>query len=45
MVPLVIGSQAILGAFDDEQLPNDATRSIEADLAFFDDPEGCQGRR
>ena len=34
---LVIGSQAILGTFKDEELPPDATRSIEADLAFFDD--------
>jgi len=36
---LVIGSQAILGTFTDEELPPDATRSIEADLAFFDDPD------
>jgi uncharacterized nucleotidyltransferase DUF6036 len=35
---LVIGSQAILGAIDDERLPPEATTSIEADLAFFDDP-------
>ena len=36
---LVIGSQAILGSFDDAELPSDATRSIEADIAFFDDPD------
>ena len=36
---LVIGSQAILASFDDDQLPIDATRSIEADIAFFDDPD------
>jgi hypothetical protein len=35
---LVIGSQAILGSFTDERLPPEATTSIEADLAFFEDP-------
>lgn len=35
---LVIGSQAILGAIPAEDLPVEATTSIEADLAFFDDP-------
>jgi hypothetical protein len=35
---LVIGSQAILGAIPEEDLPHEATTSIEADLAFFDDP-------
>ena len=35
---LVIGSQAILGAIPDDDLPLEATTSIEADLAFFDDP-------
>lgn len=35
---LVIGSQAILGAIGDDDLPLEATTSIEADLAFFDDP-------
>ncbi len=35
---LVIGSQAILGAFEDDSLPPEATTSIEADLAFFEDP-------
>jgi hypothetical protein len=35
---LVIGSQAILGAIVDDRLPPEATTSIEADLAFFDDP-------
>jgi hypothetical protein len=34
---LVIGSQAILAAIPDEDLPDEATTSIEADLAFFDD--------
>jgi len=35
---LVIGSQAILGTIPDRDLPVEATTSIEADLAFFDDP-------
>jgi len=36
---LVIGSQAILASFDDSELPEAATRSIEVDLAFVDDPD------
>jgi len=36
---LVIGSQAILGSFKEGQLPKEATLSIEADVAFLDDPE------
>lgn len=39
---LVIGSQAILGAYADSLLPVEATTSIEADLAFFDDPAGSK---
>lgn len=35
---LVIGSQSILASFTDDQLPAEATRSIEADIAFFEDP-------
>ena len=35
---LVIGSQSVLGSIPDNQLPLEATTSIEADLAFFDDP-------
>ena len=35
---LVIGSQAVLGTIPDADLPMEATTSIEADLAFFDDP-------
>jgi hypothetical protein len=35
---LVIGSQAILAGFDVDELPEEATRSIEADIAFWDDP-------
>lgn len=36
---LVIGSQAILGTFDEDDLPPAATASIEADIAFLDDPD------
>lgn len=35
---LVIGSQAILASFPDHMLPPAAARSVEVDLAFFDDP-------
>ena len=35
---LVIGSQAILGSFPEDALPEAAARSIEVDLAFLDDP-------
>ena len=35
---LVIGSQSILGSFAEDDLPFEATSSIEADVAFFDDP-------
>ena len=34
---LVIGSQAILASFREEDLPADVTLSIEADVAFLDD--------
>lgn len=36
---LVIGSQAILGTFRESELPAAAVRSIEADIAAFDDPD------
>jgi hypothetical protein len=35
---LVIGSQSILGSFDEEELPPEATASQEADIAFLNDP-------
>ena len=35
---LVIGSQSVLGSFADDDLPAEATSSMEADIAFFDDP-------
>jgi len=39
---LVIGSQAVLGSFAEEELPPEATTSIEADLAFVVDPDGAK---
>lgn len=35
----MIGSQAILGSFDDAVLPSEAIGSIEADLCFFGDTD------
>ena len=35
---IVLGSQAVLGSFEDRVLPPEATRSIEVDVAFRDDP-------
>lgn len=37
---LVIGSQAILGTYSETDLPPEAWISIEADLAFLEDPDG-----
>jgi hypothetical protein len=36
---LVIGSQSILGSFDEDELPDPATLSREADFAFWDDAD------
>jgi hypothetical protein len=36
---LVIGSQSVLGTWPDDRLPSAATASLEADVAFFDDPD------
>jgi hypothetical protein len=36
---VVIGSQSILAAREAEMLPIEATRSIEVDIAFIDDPD------
>lgn len=36
---LVVGSQAILGAYDDDELPATVLMSMEADIAFLDDPD------
>ena len=37
---LVVGSQAILASFAEDELPEVAWRSVEADLAFFDEAGG-----
>jgi len=37
---IVLGSQAILGSVADDELPLEASRSIEVDLAFAIDPDG-----
>lgn len=37
---LVVGSAAVLGTFHDDELPIEATRSDEADLAPYNDPDG-----
>lgn len=39
---LVIGSQAILGTFNEADLPPETWISIEADLAFLEDPDGSK---
>lgn len=39
---IVLGSQAILGSVADDELPLEATRSIEVDLAFPVDPGGSR---
>lgn len=36
---LVLGSQAILGSYDEDDLPWEATASQEADIAFLNDPD------
>jgi hypothetical protein len=35
---VVIGSQAILGSYSENELPREALLSMEADIAFADDP-------
>lgn len=39
---LVIGSQAILGTYDDGELPEVVMLSREADIAFLNDPGRCK---
>lgn len=36
---IVLGSQSILGTADAEDLPREVTLSVEADIAFIDDPD------
>jgi hypothetical protein len=40
---LVVGSQAILGAYDETQLPARAIASTEVDIVVLDDPAGTAG--
>ena len=35
---LVVGSQSVLATFDEDELADAATASMEVDLAYFDDP-------
>jgi len=42
---LVIGSQSVLGSFAEGDLPFEATASMEADIAFFDDPADVKADR
>jgi hypothetical protein len=42
---LVIGSQSLLASFDETELPYEATASMEADVAFFDDPGDTKADR
>jgi hypothetical protein len=42
---LVIGSQSLLGSFTEDNLPHEATASMEADVAFFDDPGDAKADR
>jgi hypothetical protein len=39
---VVIGSQSILGSYRESELPDPAVGSIEADLAFLDDPDNSK---
>jgi len=39
---LVVGSQAILGSFSEDELPEVAWLSVEADLAFLDEGSGIE---
>ena len=36
---VVLGSQSILGSFAEDMLPEEATLSVEADIAFVNDPD------
>lgn len=36
---LVLGSQSILGSFDEDDLPAPTTASREADISFLNDPD------
>lgn len=42
---VVIGSQSILGTYAEDELPDPAVGSLEADLAFFDDHDNAKSDR
>lgn len=42
---IVLGSQAILGSFDDPELPDEAIGSVEADICFADDADNRKSDR
>ena len=42
---LIVGSQSILGSFDENELPHEVTMSREADLAFWDDLDEVKADR
>jgi hypothetical protein len=42
---LIIGSQSLLGSFDEDVLPLEATASMEVDVAYFDDPDDAKADR
>jgi hypothetical protein len=39
---VVIGSQSILGSYSEDELPPEATGSMEVDTTFLDDPDGTK---
>jgi hypothetical protein len=39
---VVIGSQSILGSYSEDELPPEATGSMEVDTTFLDDPGGAK---
>jgi hypothetical protein len=42
---LVIGSQAILGTYHEDDLPDETVMSNEADIAFLDDPDDSKANQ
>src|SRR5260370_34260452 len=42
---LVIGSQSILGSYSEDELPPEATGSMEVDTTFLSDPEDAKSGR
>jgi hypothetical protein len=42
---VVLGSQAILGSYDADDLPDEATFSVEVDVAFWEDADDAKADR